>query len=49
LRPLLAQLNPLDSERFLEQYGDRMKDAYPQGPDGKTVLPFKRIFIVVRR
>jgi len=49
LRPLLAQLGTRDAQRFLEVYGARIQDAYPKGFDGKTVLPFKRIFMIARR
>jgi trans-aconitate 2-methyltransferase len=46
LRPLLAQLNEGEARAFLEEYGARVRKAYPPGQDGKTVLPFKRLFFI---
>ncbi|MBI4310944.1 MAG: methyltransferase domain-containing protein [Chloroflexi bacterium] len=49
LRPLLAQLDEAEARAFLEDYGARVCKAYPQGRDGKTVLPFKRLFFIAVR
>ncbi len=46
LQPLLAVMDEAETKLFLEEYGQRVRKAYPQGPDGKTVLPFKRLFFV---
>ena len=50
LRPLLAALDG-DEERqaFEIAYGARIREAYPPAPDGRTLFPFRRLFIVVRR
>lgn len=46
-------LDALDSpeERlaFEDDYAQRIERAYPPQPDGKTLFPFRRLFIVVRK
>ncbi|MCX7173013.1 MAG: methyltransferase domain-containing protein [Proteobacteria bacterium] len=45
-------LDPLDiSERlaFEEDYAGRVELAYPPQPDGKTLFPFRRLFMVVQK
>jgi trans-aconitate 2-methyltransferase len=46
LRPLLDNLNDEEGAAFLESYTEKVAKAYPHSADGKTVLPFKRLFIV---
>jgi trans-aconitate 2-methyltransferase len=50
LRPVLTALGS-EAERaeFTEQYGALLREAYPAGPSGTTVLPFRRIFAVATR
>jgi trans-aconitate 2-methyltransferase len=45
LRPVLAVLRPEEAREFVEQYGERVRAAYPAAPYG-TVLPFRRVFVV---
>jgi len=45
LRPVLAVLGPAEAREFVEQYGERVRAAYPAAPYG-TVLPFRRVFVV---
>ena len=49
LRPLLEALEVGERERFLAEYAARLSDAYPRRPDGTTLFPFRRLFIVARR
>ena len=49
LRPLLDRLEPSRQAEFLRVYGERLRLAYPARPDGKTLLPFLRIFIVAQK
>ncbi|MDO8606928.1 MAG: methyltransferase domain-containing protein [Phaeospirillum sp.] len=51
LRPLLAALEGHDDWRdgFLAEYRRRIAVAYPPRPDGKTLLPFRRLFLLARR
>ena len=51
LRPLLAALegSPAWAEGFLAEYGRRIAAAYVPQADGKTLLPFRRLFLVVKR
>ena len=48
LRPYLDALAEPERTDFLAAYAARIAAAYPQQPDGRTLLPFKRIFIVAR-
>lgn len=49
LVPYLERLDGADSEKFLAAYRARLALAYPRGPDGHTIFPFKRVFFVAQR
>ena len=51
LRPCLTALEdePAMREAFLSALGDRLREAFPPRPDGVTLLPFPRLFLVARR
>ena len=49
LRPVLALLEDDDAARLTATYAAALREAYPQRPDGTTVLPFRRIFAVGTR
>ncbi|MBI3444624.1 MAG: methyltransferase domain-containing protein [Magnetospirillum sp.] len=49
LRPLLAAAEGAWGFGFLAEYSKRIAKAYPPGPDGKTLLPFRRLFMVARK
>jgi trans-aconitate 2-methyltransferase len=49
LRPVLDQLEPSRQPEFLRIYGERLLAAYPARPDGRTLLPFLRVFMVARK
>jgi trans-aconitate 2-methyltransferase len=48
LRPLLEALAPAERGEFEAAYQARLARAYPPRPDGATLFPFRRIFIVAR-
>jgi trans-aconitate 2-methyltransferase len=48
LRPYLDALAEPERSDFLAAYATRIAAAYPRQPDARTLLPFKRIFIVAR-
>jgi trans-aconitate 2-methyltransferase len=48
-RPVLDKLAPAQHTAFLAEYGARLAAAYPRRPDGKTLLPFRRLFLVAQR
>ena len=48
LRPVLSRLDTSESEAFLAAYTERVRDAYPSGPNG-TWFPFRRLFFVATR
>jgi trans-aconitate 2-methyltransferase len=46
LRPILNGLESAERELFLAAYRERLREVYPMRPDGHTLYPFRRIFIV---
>jgi trans-aconitate 2-methyltransferase len=48
LRPVLKRLQKDRLAGFLDEYGALLREAYP-ARDGKTVFPFKRIFVVAKK
>jgi trans-aconitate 2-methyltransferase len=48
LRPVLEALNPDRRAGYLAAYGAALRQAYPRRPDGRTLLPFRRLFLVAR-
>ena len=50
LRPYVQALSDaVEREAFLEDYRLRVAEAFPPQPDGTTLFPFPRLFIVARR
>jgi trans-aconitate 2-methyltransferase len=48
LRPLLDALDEPERPRFESRYADRVAQAYPRRPDGHTLFPFRRLFIIAK-
>ncbi len=48
LRPVLEALGPDDRAAFCTAYGAKLRRAYPRRSDGKTLLPFRRLFHIAR-
>ncbi|MBA2690444.1 MAG: methyltransferase domain-containing protein [Burkholderiales bacterium] len=48
LVPLLAALTVRERAEFEAEYRRRIQAAYPPRVDGKTLLPYRRLFIVVK-
>ena len=46
LRPILNGLADAEREPFLAEYRRRLHAAYPARADGRTLYPFRRLFIV---
>lgn len=46
LRPLLSALSEVERARFMKIYEECVERAYPPHPDGTTLFPFKRLFLV---
>jgi len=46
LRPVLTGLDAGARERFLDEYTRRLRAAYPMRAGGRTLYPFRRLFIV---
>jgi trans-aconitate 2-methyltransferase len=49
LRPYLDRLEGAERDGFLAAYAARVAAAYPPEPDGRTLFPFRRLFIVAQR
>jgi len=49
LRPLLDLLEEPEAGTFLEMYRSQIALAYPQQPNGKTVLQFRRLFFMATK
>lgn len=49
LLPVLDHLDSSSKAAFLSAYGKRLREAYPARADGKTLLPFLRLFIVAQK
>jgi trans-aconitate 2-methyltransferase len=48
LRAFLSRLEPAEGDDFVAEYRRRMAVAFPPRADGRTVLPFHRLFVVGR-
>ena len=48
LKPLLDALED-GAAAFYDQYAARVASLYPKGADGKTLYPFRRLFVIARR
>ena len=46
MRPILNGLNAAEREIFLATYAERLRETYPLRTDGRTLYPFRRLFIV---
>ncbi len=49
LRPILNGLGEEERALFLAEYARRLRKAYPARADGRTLYPFRRLFIVAAR
>ena len=49
LVPLLAALGAEERTEFLQEYMQRLAHFYPAREDGRTLFPFRRLFIVANR
>ena len=49
LRPVLDALDQERRKAFIDACSRRYREAYPPEPDGATVLPFRRLFMVAQR
>ena len=49
LKPLLDALDEDEAEDFFAAYSALTGKAYPKRADGKTLYPFRRVFIVAKK
>jgi trans-aconitate 2-methyltransferase len=48
LRPILEGLAGEERDAFVERYRMRLRELYPRGDDGRTLYPFRRLFLYAR-
>ena len=48
LRPALDRLDAGEREIFLDTLAAQLAEAYPLRPDGTTLFPFRRLFMIAR-
>ncbi|MBO8188481.1 trans-aconitate 2-methyltransferase [Streptomyces spirodelae] len=51
LRPVLERLadDPDARDRFLAEYAEALREAYPADADGTTAFPFRRVFVIAAK
>jgi trans-aconitate 2-methyltransferase len=49
LRPFLSVLSAPEAKRFVDAFAQRMAAAYPTQPNGQTLFPFRRLFLIAQR
>lgn len=49
LLPVQAALDPPSLQAFVDLYRRRLAAAYPRRPDGRTLFPFRRLFMLAQR
>ncbi len=49
LKPFLEALGEAERRAYLADYAERLRRAYPRRADGRTLFPFRRLFIVAQR
>jgi trans-aconitate 2-methyltransferase len=49
LRPYADALIGEEREAFLAEYRAQLRDAYPKRADGRTLFPFRRLFVVAEK
>ena len=49
LRRIMQALDEADLAAFEAAYAARLREAYPRRADGRTLFPFRRLFIVAQR
>ena len=49
LKQFLELLDEGDRPAFEADYARRVREAYPPQPDGKTLFPFRRLFIIATK
>ena len=49
LKQFLELLDTEEQPVFEEDYARRVREAYPPQPDGKTLFPFRRLFMIVQK
>lgn len=49
VKPMLDRLTQDEQREFLAAYTGKIRQAYPRRTDGKTLFPFRRLFMVAQR
>lgn len=49
LRPFVQALDGSERGNYEAEYRRRLREAYPKREDGKTLFPFRRLFVIAKR
>jgi trans-aconitate 2-methyltransferase len=49
MRPILERLDAAEAARFVAAYDAALAGPYPAAADGSVLMPFRRLFMVLRR
>ena len=49
LAPFLEALEEPERSEFEAEYAQRVRQSYPVEPDGRTLYPFRRLFLIAER
>jgi trans-aconitate 2-methyltransferase len=49
LRPFVSALPEPEAANFIDAFASRMAAAYPPQPNGQTLFPFRRLFLIAQR
>ena len=49
LRPFVQALEGSERDAFIAIFKEKLRAAYPQRPDGTTLFPFQRLFVVAKK
>jgi trans-aconitate 2-methyltransferase len=49
MRPILERLDAAEAQRFVAAYDAALSVPYPAAADGSVLMPFRRLFMVLRR
>ena len=47
MRPMLEKLDDNEQAAFIASYDNALMTAYPLGPDGSALMPFRRVFFIL--
>ncbi|QQA41658.1 methyltransferase domain-containing protein [Pelagovum pacificum] len=49
MRPYATRMSDQERATYIAQYDAALAESYPPGPDGSVLLPFRRVFVTLRK